>query len=200
VKPARSAAVLLALALSLAACSSSSSSSPGTSGSPSPSATANALSPADYIAGVCSAMTNYQQDVQQLQTSFNPNQTDLALVKQSWLGFLDGMLASTQTLVSDIEALGVPDTSDGEAAAQALKTDFEQLKTNLQDLRDHSASLSPESPADFMTNFEALITQFQSDMSTFGQDLDQFNGDEIDQAFSNAPECASIAGSASPSA
>jgi hypothetical protein len=195
VKAARSVAAAVVIVFALAACSSNSSATSGPTTTPS--ATSSALSAADFVAGMCTAMTDYQQSVQQLQTSFNPNTTDLAQLKQSWLDFLDGLIASTGTLVSKVQALGVPDTSDGQAASDALTKDFGQLHDDLQSLRDHSATLSPNNQAEFMTNFEALITQFQTDMQGFGQDLSQLQTGELDTAFSAAPECASIA-SASP--
>jgi len=189
------ASVLIALVLSATACSSSSSATTTTS------ASAGAMSAADYAAGVCSAMSTFESDVQQAQSSFNPNTTDLATLKQSWLSLLDGMIQATQNLVSSIQALGVPDTSDGQQAADALKTDFTKLQQDLQSLRDHSDALSPTNPGDFMTTFEPLVQQFQTDMQGFGQDLAQLNGGELETAFSQAPECAAItSGSASPSA
>src|SRR5436190_7315505 len=191
------ASVLIALVLSATACSSSSSSSATTSTS----ASAGAMSAADYAAGVCSAMSTFQSDVQQAQTSFNPNTTDLATLKQSWLSLLDSMIQATQNLVSSIQSLGVPNTSDGQQAAVALKNDFTQLQQDLQNLRDHSDALSPSNPGQFMTNFEPLIQQFQTDMQRIGQDLEQLNGGELEAAFSQAPECQAItSGSASPSA
>jgi hypothetical protein len=193
-KLGRSAAVVLVL--SLVACSSNSSSSGAapTSVSPTP------LSAVDYINGVCTAIGHYQDSLQQQQAGFTAQTTDLAALKQSWLDLLDGMLASTQKLVADIQGLGVPDTSDGQQAADSLKSDFETLQQDLQQLRDESANLSPTNPASFMSAFEPMIQQFQTDMSNFGQDLQQLNGGELDQAFSDAPACTAISASASPSA
>jgi hypothetical protein len=187
--------VLLVVALCVSACSSDSSTSAASPTTTSPSA----LSAADYISGVCTALAGYQDSLSQAQQGFTPQTSDLAALKQSWLDLLDKMLASTQTLVSDMQALGVPDTSEGQQAAAALKSDFEKLQQDLQQLRDESESLSPSDPTSFISAFEPMVQQFQTDMSSFGQDLDRFNGGELDQAFSDAPECAQFA-SGSPSA
>jgi hypothetical protein len=190
------ASVLVALALATAACSSSSSAVDASTTSVPPSA----LSAADYVSGVCAALGTYQDSLQQAQSNFTVQTTDLEALKQSWLDLLDGMLTSTQQLVSDIQALGAPDTSEGQQAAETIQKDFEQLQQDLQQLRDRSADLEPTNPASFMSSFEPMIQQFQTDMSTFGQDLEQFNGGELDQAFSQSPQCAEFASSASPSA
>ena len=190
------ASVLVAFALTAAACSSSSSAVDASTTSVPPSA----LSAADYVSGVCAALGTYQDSLQQAQSNFTVQTTDLEALKQSWLDLLDGMLTSTQQLVSDIQALGAPDTSEGQQAAETIQKDFEQLQQDLQQLRDRSADLEPTNPASFMSSFEPMIQQFQTDMSTFGQDLEQFNGGELDQAFSQSPQCTEFASSASPSA
>jgi len=192
------AAVLVTVAIVATACSSSTTTSPATAAPTSPSP--STLSAADYVAGVCSAMGQYQTDVQKQQASFNPNTTDLAQLKQNWLDFLQGMLTATQTLVSSIDALGVPDTSDGQQAAATLKKDFQTLQADLQKLIDQSQSLSASDPSGFMAQLQPMLTSFQTDMQGFGQDLQQFNGGPLDQAFSQAPECQSLVASASPSA
>jgi hypothetical protein len=190
------ASVLLALALSSTACSSD----PSSNGSAITSTSSpTTLSAADYVAGVCTALGDYQDSLQQAQSNFTVQTSDLAALKQSWLDLLDGMLTSTQQLVADIHALGAPDTSEGQQAADTIEGDFEQLQQDLQQLRDQSADLEPTDPGTFMSSFEPMISKFQTDMSTFGQDLEQFNGGELDQAFSQAPACAEFASSSSPS-
>jgi hypothetical protein len=189
------ASVIVAFALTAAACNSSSSAVDASTSVPS-----SALSAADYVSGVCAALGDYQDSLQQAQSDFTVQTTDLAALKQSWLDLLDGMLTSTQQLVSDIQALGAPDTSEGQQAAETIQSDFERLQQDLQQLRDRSADLEPTDPASFMSSFEPMIQQFQTDMSTFGQDLERFNGGELDQAFSQSPQCSEFASSASPSA
>jgi len=144
------------------------------------------------VIGVCGAFQDYANAVKQRQDAFKADGTDIAAVKQSWLDFLDGMIQDTTTLVAKIEALGVPDVSDGQAASSTLKSDFTTLQTDLQKLRDQSADLPTSSPAAFTAAFGPLLKQFQTDMQGFGQDLNQFSGDELDAAFSAAPECAKV--------
>ena len=188
--------VLVVVPLILAGCSKSSSATAPT-GSASASVSAG-LSASDYVVGVCGAFQDYADSVKQRQSGFTPTGADIAAVKQSWLDFLDGMIQDTQTLVTKIEALGVPDVSDGQAAASTLKADFSKLQSDLQKLRDQSADLPTTSSAAFTAAFRPLLTQFQTDMQGFGQDLNQFSGDELDAAFSAAPECASVSASSSP--
>jgi len=181
---------LVVIPLALAGCSKSSSAAAPTG---SASASANAgLSAADYVGGVCGAFQNYANAVKQRQDAFKADGTGAAAVKQSWLDFLDGMIQDTTTLVTKIEALGVPDVSDGQAASSTLKSDFTTLQSDLQKLREQSADLPTSSPAAFTAAFGPLLKQFQTDMQGFGQDLNKFSGDELDAAFSASPECAKV--------
>jgi phage-related protein len=191
----RGVGVSIALAVMLLAVGCSSSSTPA-SVAPSASATAG-LSPSDYVVAVCGAFQDYADSVRQRQGAFTPTGSDIAAVKQSWLDFLDGMITDTQTLVTKIEAIGVPDVSDGQAAASTLNADFSKLQSDLQKLRDQSADLPTTSPAAFTSAFRPLLTQFQTDVQGFGQDLNQFSGGALDAAFSAAPECANVGASTS---
>ena len=173
--------------LALAGCSTSTAPSGSASAS-----TSAGLSASAYVIGVCGAFQDYANAVKQRQDAFKADGTDIAAVKQSWLDFLDGMIQDTTTLVAKIEALGVPDVSDGRAASSTLKSGFTTLQTDLQKLRDQSADLPTSSPAAFTAAFGPLLKQFQTDMQGFGQDLNQFSGDELDAAFSAAPECAKV--------
>jgi DNA anti-recombination protein RmuC len=187
-------AALLAVTLALVACSSSSSSPASTA----PTSTSSTpLSVADYVAGVCTAFSSFRTSVQQRNASFDPTTTDLTTLKQGWLDFLDGMTQDTQELLSRIEALGTPDTSDAQAAADTFKADFEKLKTDLQTLRDQSASLSTDDQASFMSSFQQLVQTLQQDFQGVGRDLSQLSTG-FQSAASAAPECEAL-NSASPS-
>jgi ElaB/YqjD/DUF883 family membrane-anchored ribosome-binding protein len=192
------AVALVVVALSVSACSSSSPSAASgtTTSSPSP----TPISATDYVAGVCTAIGTWQATVKQEGSTFNPSTTDVAALKQSWLDFLDGIIKSTQTLVSSIQALGTPDTSDAQAAAERLEADFTTLLADFQKLRDESASLSTSSSSTFMSKFQQLLQQFQQDAQGVTQDLSQVPP-EFQSAASAAPECEALASaSVSPAA
>src|SRR5215467_12883928 len=106
----RLAAIVPVVLLTAAACNSSSSTTaPPTSPTP--------VSASAYAASVCTAIQTYETNVQQQVSSFNVNTTDLAVLKQSFLDIVNGILQSTQTLIADIDAAGVPDTPNGQQDA-----------------------------------------------------------------------------------
>src|SRR5436190_14826018 len=166
---------LVAVAFLAAACSSNStpSSAPSNpvtpSASPPASVSANTIPATAYAAGVCTAIDSFRTEVQKEQSGFNPNTSDLNALKKSWISFLSGMQKSTQTLVTDINALGSPDVSNGQQAAATIKADFQKLQQDIQALKEKSGSLSTSDPTQFIASFKGMITQFQTDMAGFGQ-------------------------------
>jgi len=189
-------AAVAALVMPLAACSSSSSTTPSPPSSPSP----TAVSASAYAASVCTAVETYQTNVQQQATNFNPNSTDLAVLKQGFLDVLNGILQSTQTLISDVDAAGVPDTPNGQQDADALHTQLETLRQDIQDLIDQAQGLSTTDPVTFTSAFQPMIQKFQADIQQFGQNFEKPNDPQLTVAFKQAPECAKLVASASASA
>ena len=187
--------LLLAVTVLAVGCSSSSSAAASTSA---PTGASAGLSATAYVNGVCGAFQDFANAVKQRQDAFKAAGTDIAAVKQAWLDFLDGMVQDTQAIVTKIQSLGVPDVSDGQAAASTLKGEFSTLQSDIQSLRDQSADLPTTSEAAFAAAFQPILQKFQTDLTGFGQELSKFTGDKLDAAFSKAPECANLSASSSP--
>ena len=182
------AAALVVVALS--ACSSSSS-------TPSPSPTI--VSASAYAASVCTAITTYQTNVTQQASNFNANTTDLAVLKQGFLDVLNGILQSTQTLITDVNAAGIPDTPNGQQDVDSFNTQLLALQTSIQNLRDQVQNLSTTDPVAFTSAIRPIIQKFQTDIQEFGQTFQKPDDPQLTAAFSQAPECAKLV-SATPSA
>ena len=187
------AAALVVVALS--ACSSSSSSA----SSPSPSPTPTVVSASAYAASVCTAITTYQTNVTQQAANFNSNTTDLAVLKQGFLDVLNGILQSTQTLITDVNAAGIPDTPKGQQDVDEFNTELLALQTSIQDLRDQVQNLSTTDPVAFSSAIRPIIQKFQTDIQEFGQTFQKPDDPQLTAAFSQAPKCAKLV-SATPSA
>jgi len=186
-------AVLLVV-VALSACTSSSSTPP-----PSPSPTPTIVSASAYAASVCTAITTYQTNVTQQASNFNANTTDLAVLKQGFLDVLNGILQSTQTLITDVNAAGIPDTPNGQQDVDSFNTQLLALQTSIQNLRDQVQNLSTTDPVAFTSAIRPIIQKFQTDIQEFGQTFQKPDDPQLTAAFSQAPECAKLV-SATPSA
>lgn len=189
-KPLAGALVVVALS----ACTSSSSTP-----SPSPSPTPTIVSASAYAASVCTAVTTYETSVTQQASNFNANTTDLAVLKQNLLDVLNGILQSTQTLITDVNAAGIPDTPNGQQDVDTLNTQLLSFQTSIQDLRDQVQNLSTTDPVAFTSAIRPILQQFQTDVQELGQNFKKPNDPQLTAAFSQAPECAKLV-SATPSA
>jgi uncharacterized protein YoxC len=144
------------------------------------------------MAGFCGAVTDWSDSIQQRQSGFNPDTSDLDAMKQSWLDFLDGVNEDTDAMLAKLHALGTPDVPNGEETVSAVIDALEEFGASFKDLRDASADLPTTSPAEFTAKFQELLQSFQSDVSSFGDSFDQLQSGELDSAFSAAPACAPL--------
>jgi hypothetical protein len=182
--PALAVAVLV-----LTGCSGGSSSSGEGGSSSSSSSSAATMSASDFMAGFCTALTDWSSAIQARQGTFTPDTNDLESLKQNWLDFLDGVNEDTDTMLERLHGLGTPDVADGEETAATVIEALTTLGTSFKDLRDQSAQLPTTSPAAFTQQFQTLLTTFQSDVGSFGTSFEQLHGDELESAFSSSPEC-----------
>src|SRR5437899_10252546 len=136
-RPGGVVAVTLAIGLALAACGGGSSSSGSGSSS-----TQASLSASQWANQVCGRITTW---VNELQSSSNNavsglTGTNLAQIKAQFVNFLGGAVASTNTMISGVQAAGAPAVPNGQAISQGLvsglqgiQSAFVQAQTQAQD-------------------------------------------------------------------
>ena len=112
----RMAIVLVPLGILLAgACA-------GSEGGSNGGADAETVSAEAYATGVCGAIAGWVDEIQglneDLQANLDPSSIDA--LKDTMVMFLDDVIASTDTVIADVEDVGIPDVDDGDAAAQHL--------------------------------------------------------------------------------
>jgi ElaB/YqjD/DUF883 family membrane-anchored ribosome-binding protein len=152
------------------------------------------LSAGDYAKQACDTMQTWVTSVQQRSQGFQPSGSNLESVKTAWLDFLDGVIADTDQMLSDLEALGTPAVDGAEEAVTQLTGALQRLNDAFTTLRDDSAQLSTADPAQFQKDFQALLKNFQSEMSGMGDAFSQISNQELDKAFNAEPACASLSG------
>ena len=80
-------------------------------------------------------------------------------MKDTTLAFLDDVIAATDRMLSDVQAAGVPDVTDGGEAARRVSTALGDVRDALAGARDRVEGLSNDDP-------EA----FGSELATIGED------------------------------
>ncbi|MCD6021355.1 MAG: hypothetical protein K0R20_1065 [Actinomycetia bacterium] len=188
----RIAIVLVPMSILLAgACSESGG---GTNGGPD----AESVSAETYATSVCGAIADWVDEIrglnEDLQANLDPSSIDA--LKDAMVTFLDDVIASTDTVIADVEDAGVPDVEDGDAAAQHLLTGLRDSRGVFEDARDRVEAMSTDDPVAFGEDLQTVGTDIQTSMSTIGEDLGQFESPELDEVSKDIPECEAVAASA----
>ena len=80
------------------------------------------VSATEYATGMCSAIAGWIEDIQRLNADLQANLDPMASLdslKDMTVGFLGDVTDATDAVIDEVEAVGVPDVEDGEAAAGA---------------------------------------------------------------------------------
>ena len=116
---------LVLVALVSAACSSSSGDDAG--GGDDANETAAQTDATTYVDGVCTALSDWQSGMEAgndaLESTLSGGQPTPEDTKNALVGFLSATVEGTQTMVTDIADLGVPDVDGGEEIASTLSSE-----------------------------------------------------------------------------
>ncbi len=151
-----------------------------------------------YATGVCGAIADWVDEIQglneDLQANLDPSSIDA--LKDTMVMFLDDVIASTDTVIAEVENVGVPDVDDGDAAAQHLLTGLRDSRGVFQNARDRVEAMPTDDPAAFGEELQTVGTDIQTSMSSIGEDLGRFQSPVLDDVSKDIPECEAVAGSA----
>jgi hypothetical protein len=200
---------VLLIALTLAACSSDDNGGGDTGGTTTGGTTTGAtattgggetVSAAEYAKSVCTTMSTYVNDVTNLSNTFasglDPS-ADLAGQRDAVVGFLDDVLTSTDKLITNLEAAGVPDVDNGQEIVDKIKASFAQAKSVIAEAKDKVQNLSLDDPTAFATQLSGIGTAIQDSMTGIGTSLQTLSSPELEQAVASEPACSSLSGGAS---
>jgi hypothetical protein len=159
---------------------------------------ADTVSATEYATGVCTAISGWVDDIQGLNQDLQANldPTSMDSLKDAMVGFLEDVTTATDSVISDVEAVGIPDVEDGQAAADAVLSALRDSRAVFADAHDRVEGLSTDDPAAFAEELETLGTDIGSSMSGIGGELDQFASPELDEVSQDIPECQEVAAAA----
>lgn len=177
----RPAVLLLMVVFVAGACSD------GDDGGPQP----ETVSATEYLTGVCGSVASWVEEIQGLNEDLSANldPTSLESVKESMLGFLDDVIASTNTVIDEVEGVGVPDVENGAAAAETILTGLRESRGVFEDARDRVDAMATDDPAAFTQELQAMGTDLQTSLSDIGEELETFEVPDLDEASEDVPEC-----------
>jgi hypothetical protein len=189
----RSFVAVVLTALITAACSSSSSGGDG-GGDQAPAQT-NAST---YVDGVCTALGDWQSgldaDNATMEATLSSGTPTLDDTKTALVDFLTSTVDGTKAMVSDIEALGVPDVDGGDEVASTLSAALGEVVTLFQGALDNVEGLSTDDPAGMTTALTDLATNISQGSTEIGDALSGLDTPELETAANDSEACAAISG------
>jgi hypothetical protein len=183
----------------LAACSSTSSTSVApASGSTSTSTPSSAAGTdaATYMEALCTDISTWQtsltagnQTFQDAVSTGNPTPED---VKAALETYLTTAVEDTQTLASEIEALGVPGVEGGEDVSTTVVTALNNVATLFQTILDQVQQVDTTNPAAMATALQDLVPQLQQGAQDVAGAFGSIDNSELTAAANDIPACTSI--------
>lgn len=188
-------ALLLPLFL-LVACSGDTGGDGGGGGEGGGGGSSEVTTPAEYMKGLCTAISTYQSDLEAQNTAFQdeftsgtptPEETKDALV-----GFLDEITARTGQLIDEVEALGTPDVDNGDSVRTAIVGAFQKVVVLFDEAKADIEGLSADDPAALIEGFTQVGTKLQEAGNDIQNSLSEFESPELSEAVAEAEACAGV--------
>jgi hypothetical protein len=192
----RIAIVPLALVtgLTVAACGGGGSSSSGSSTA----STQASLTAAQWANQVCGTLSTWESSL----TTAPPDVSNAASpdeAKTTLTNYMNNLVASTNTMVSGLQAAGSPAVSNGQAISQGFVGGFQAFQASFVQAQNQANAISTADPTAFTAGTQALAAslrnvstvanQAKTNLDNLGQ---RYSSSQLDQAFNNSATCKSL--------
>ena len=158
---------------------------------------ATTVSTDTYVSGLCTTMGTYVSDVQSITNEFTASLDPTAALedqKTVVVTYLEDVITATETMISEVEAVGVPDVDNGEAVVGAVRDSFQQAQAVLEDAKSTVEGLSIDDPVAFGNALIDLGTSLETSLAGVGDSLGALDSQELSEAAAAAPACSQFAG------
>jgi hypothetical protein len=144
---------------------------------------------------VCGRITTW---VNQLQTSSTSaasgfNGRDLQQIKSQYVNFLGGAVASTNTMISGVQAAGTPAVPNGRAFAEGLVGGLQSIQSAFVQAQNQAQALPADNATALNNAAQALTTSLQNAGNQVKTSLNSLNqrypSTELEAALRNQAAC-----------
>jgi hypothetical protein len=153
------------------------------------------VAPATWAADVCGAAADWVDEImglnEELQANLDPS--SVQALKDQMVGYFDDILTSTDGMIGDIEAAGIPDVEGGQEAADRVLAGMRDARAILQQARDDAAALDTSDPQAFGEEVQAIGQEVGSSLGEVGDAMQRFESPELDEVSQDVPECQELA-------
>ena len=169
----------------------------GSEGGSNGGADAETVSAEAYATGVCGAIAGWVDEIQglneDLQANLDPSSIDA--LKDTMVMFLDDVIASTDTVIADVEDVGSRTSTTAMPRPNICSWGC-ATRGVFENARDRVEAMPTDDPEAFGEELQSVGTDIQTSMSTIGEDLGRFESPVLDEVSNDIPECDAVAASA----
>jgi hypothetical protein len=171
------ACALLCVALLLGACSKS-------NNTITPSRTSPSIinSPAGYAASICASAAEWNRRLRQRATDFSTKQggvTDLNLVRQNLVDYLDALATDTDAFVAAVQGAGTPPVKNGASIEADILSGLRAASQSYRAAATQAGNLPTNDPTAFATGVTSLAATIQQQTKATKASLSTVEKDKV---------------------
>ena len=164
-------------------------------------ASGDAASSEEYADGVCRSIGSWFDEIEAASEGLGEEAStmadDPAAGKQLVLDFLDGAVGLTDTLTTELEDAGIPDTDTGPETADTLVSGIEDVRELFQQALDDTEALPADDPAALGAGLQDIGTALQESATAVGENFEEVlssvDDPKLAAAFESAQTCQDLA-------
>ena len=167
-------------------------------------ATQNA-SPKKWVSTFCGSVLTWEHTVKsdsaklvkEVNSLKKGGKVDLPAAKRKLIGFLGGLVKSTNTMIGKIKAVGAPDVKNGAKIQKGVLAAFGQVAKAFKDGQNSAKALPTNNAKAFSKASLALAQAIQSSTNRIGAAftaLSKYSSKPLDDAAKNTPVCTKLNG------
>ena len=199
--PPRIAALLLIL--TLVACGGGSTSpGGGGSGSGSPTSTetqdGSGAGAEAYATSLCTAVGDWVDALKSESTTFQDaasnitSPQDIGGVKDALVTYAGDLVADTDALIDEVDALGVPDVANGQELVDGLDAGFQSARDLFAQLEEDAKGLSATDPTAMINSMQEMATRLQAGAKKIQDAFAAIDDSELKRLSETIPACQAL--------
>jgi hypothetical protein len=151
------------------------------------------VSPANYVAAVCSAISPLEHDVVTRSSALNNSTaTNATQAKKTLQAFLTAVEQDSNHALSQIRSAGTPDISNGQKVAGTIVKAFTELRDAMRIASNKATSLPTDSATSFKTAAQALGASVKGSLNNI--DASGLSNPELEKAAAKQAACKNLNG------
>ncbi|HYF10921.1 MAG TPA: hypothetical protein VEC09_01315 [Actinomycetota bacterium] len=165
-------------------------------GSTGDTATAGSVSAEEWVAGLCTSVSTYATDMQELTEGYadTPPTGDLEEQKDFAVQLLVDAITVTEGFVEDLAAVGVPDVENGQQIFDEMTGAFDEAIAVLEEAQVSVEGIDTSDPTAFATELTNVGIALQTSSTSIQLSLGALASPELDAAALEEPACTQLAG------